>query len=89
VVASRIGGIQDQIVDGVSGVLLNDPLDPKEFGGAVRRLLDDPAAAEAIGGEARARVRSHFLGVRSLMQYLDLIEKMERARPAAAAVEPG
>jgi trehalose synthase len=84
VAASRIGGIQDQIVDGVSGVLLNDPLDLEEFGGAVRRLLDDPAAAEAIGREARARVRSHFLGVRSLMQYLDLIERVERRRPAPA-----
>jgi trehalose synthase len=84
VIASRIGGIQDQIVDGVSGVLLNDPLDLEEFGGAVRRLLDDPVAAEAIGREARARVRSHFLGVRSLTQYLDLIERVERRRPSPA-----
>src|SRR5687768_8205065 len=71
VVASRIGGIQDQ-VDGESGVLLNDPLDLEEYSGAVRRLLDDPAAAKAMGREARERVRSHFLGVRSLTQYLDL-----------------
>ena len=85
VVASRIGGIQDQIVDDVSGVLLNDPLDLEEFGGAVRRLLDDPAAADAMGREARQRVRSEFLGVRSLTQYLDLIERVERRRPAAVA----
>jgi trehalose synthase len=84
VVASRIGGIQDQIVDGESGVLLNDPLDLEEYGGAVQRLLDDPAAAEAIGREARGRVRSEFLGVRSLTQYLDLIERVERKRPSPA-----
>jgi trehalose synthase len=89
VVASRIGGIQDQIVDGESGVLLNDPLDLEEFGGAVRRLLDDPAAADAMGREARQRVRSEFLGVRSLMQYLDLIERVEREHPAAAVAERG
>jgi trehalose synthase len=84
VVASRIGGIQDQIVDGESGGLLDDPLDLEEFGAAVRRLLDDPATADAIGREARHRVRSEFLGVRSLTQYLDLIERVERKRPATA-----
>jgi trehalose synthase len=87
VVASRIGGIQDQIVDGDSGVLLNDPLDLEEFGGAVRRLLDDPATADAMGREARERVKAQFLGVRSLTQYLDLIERVERRRPPAAVAE--
>jgi hypothetical protein len=48
----------------------------------VRRLLDDPAAAAAMGREARGRVRSEFLGVRSLTQYLDLIERVERKRPS-------
>jgi glycosyltransferase involved in cell wall biosynthesis len=71
----------------VSGVLLNDPLDLEEFGGAVRRLLDDPAAADAIGRKARERIGSEFLGVRSLMQYLDLIERLERERPAAVVSE--
>jgi trehalose synthase len=89
VVASRIGGIQDQIVDGESGVLLNDPLDLEEYACAVRRLLDDPKAADAMGHEARARVRAQFLGVRSLTQYLDLIERVERARPRAAVAEAG
>jgi glycosyltransferase involved in cell wall biosynthesis len=29
-VATRIGGIQDQIVDGVTGLLVDDPRDPVE-----------------------------------------------------------
>ncbi|HEV2772158.1 MAG TPA: glycosyltransferase, partial [Thermoleophilaceae bacterium] len=37
VVASRIGGIQDQIVDGVSGMLI-DPSDVAAYGDRVRRL---------------------------------------------------
>jgi trehalose synthase len=76
VVASRIGGIQDQIVDGVSGVLLDDPLDLSAYGAAVRALLNDPARAERLGKEAQERVRDEFLAVRSLMQYLDLIERL-------------
>ena len=76
VVASRIGGIQDQIVDGESGVLLDDPTDLSAYGAAVRSLLDDPARAEKIGREARERVRHEYLPVRSLLQYLDLIQRL-------------
>jgi trehalose synthase len=76
VVASRIGGIQDQIEDGVSGVLLDDPADLAAYGEAVSGLLLDPERARAMGEAAQARVRDEFLAVRSLMQYLDLIEKI-------------
>ena len=31
VVASRVGGIQDQIVDGESGVLIDDPARPRRL----------------------------------------------------------
>ena len=46
VVASRAGGIQDQIVDGVTGVLLDDPLDLARFGRACDELLGDPERAD-------------------------------------------
>jgi trehalose synthase len=74
VVASRIGGIQDQIVDGHSGVLLEDAGDLDEYGAAVRGLLQDPAHAREIGHAAQERVRDDFLAVRSLMQYIGLIQ---------------
>ncbi len=80
VVASRIGGIQDQIADGESGLLLDDPLDLAAYGAAVRSLLDDPARAEAMGRAAQERVRRRFLGTRSLLQYLELRERLS-ARP--------
>lgn len=73
VVASKIGGIQDQIEDGTSGVLLEDPRDLAAYGEAVVRLLQDPSKAEAMGAAARERVRTGFLGARHLMQYLDII----------------
>jgi trehalose synthase len=76
VVASRIGGIQDQIVDGVSGRLLSDPRDPREFGAAVRELLGDPRRAREIGTEARARVRHHFLGPHHLGRYFELFDRL-------------
>ena len=75
VVASRIGGIQDQIVDGESGLLIDDPADLAAAAAAVDLLLDDPGRAESIGSAARERVRKEFLGTRHLVQYMELIEK--------------
>ena len=63
VVASRVGGIQDQIVHGESGLLVDDPADLAECGRAIRRVLDDRAAAYRLGVAARQRVCDHFLPV--------------------------
>src|SRR6266516_294755 len=76
VVASRVGGIQEQIVDGDTGVLLDDPHDLAAFGEAVSALLADRARAEQIGQRARERVRERFTSVRSLLDYLALIRKI-------------
>jgi trehalose synthase len=73
VVAGAVGGIQDQIVDGESGLLV-DPEDLTGFADAVVGLLGDPARAEWMGHNARERVRGAFLGARHLEQYVDLFE---------------
>ncbi|HEX6227862.1 MAG TPA: glycosyltransferase [Solirubrobacterales bacterium] len=75
-VGSRVGGIQDQIIDGESGVLIDDPHDLEAFGRAIRSLLDDPARAEALGQAARERVREHFLTVGRLIQYVELVASL-------------
>jgi trehalose synthase len=86
VVASRVGGIQEQIVDGESGVLLDDPLDLAAYGAAVTELLLDPPRAEEMGRRARERVRDRFLSVRSLLDYLAVIRGLvhEDSSPAPA-----
>jgi trehalose synthase len=75
VVASRIGGIQDQIVDGESGVLI-DPSDLAATAAAIDGLLDDPARAGAMGAAAHERVRASFLGTRHLLQYVELLGRL-------------
>ena len=82
VVASRIGGIQDQIVDGESGLLVDDPADLAGAAEAIDSLLGNPERAAAIGSAARERVRESFLGTRHLVQYFRLIEKMLHAENA-------
>ena len=73
VVASRVGGIQDQIEDGMTGRLV-DPRDLAAFGENVSALLVDPHGAERMGEAAQRRVRDLFLGPRHLGQYVDLLE---------------
>jgi trehalose synthase len=75
VIGTRVGGIQDQIVDGETGVLV-DPHDLDAFGAAAASLLGDPERAEALGRAARERVRDEFLGPRSMWQYLELFERV-------------
>jgi trehalose synthase len=77
VVASAVGGIQDQIEDGVSGVLLEDPRDSSAFARVLAGVLDDPQRARRLGEAGRERVREHFLGVRHLLKYARLIEQLD------------
>lgn len=85
VVAARLGGIQDQIENGQSGVLV-EPADPAEFGGAVVDLLTDQRGAERMGARAQQRVRERFLGARHLKQYVDLFERVIHKTEAHAAL---
>jgi trehalose synthase len=82
VVASRVGGIGDQIEDGVSGLLLKDPRDPQEFSAALARLLNDRSYAERLGEAAQRRVAENYLGLRHLTQWAQLIEAVDSRLPA-------
>jgi trehalose synthase len=84
-VASKIGGIQEQIVDGVSGRLLADARDLRAFGELVCELLADPEAAERMGAAARDRVRDEFLAVRHLEQYLELLAPLASTSSPASS----
>jgi trehalose synthase len=86
VVASRVGGIADQIVHGESGLLLDDPADLVGFGELLGKVLTDHALAARLGAGARERVRDHFLGVRHLEQYAELFERVLSTRPSTAAL---
>jgi trehalose synthase len=76
IVASAIGGIQDQITDGEQGLLLRDPRDLRAFAAALIRLLHDADESARLGATAQLRVRDEFLGDRHLEQYVDLFETL-------------
>ena len=76
VVASAIGGIQDQISDGESGLLLADPTDLDAFAASLSKLLDDRVLADRLGAGAHERVRDRFLPDRHLGQYVELFDRV-------------
>jgi trehalose synthase len=81
VVASAVGGIVDQIEDGIHGRLVDDPTDLRAFGAAVESLLRDPTGAAKLAENAHQRVADEFLGDRHLEQYVRLFEQLvQRAR---------
>jgi trehalose synthase len=76
VVASAVGGIVEQVVDGETGLLVHDPRDLVSFGAAIERLLRDPLEADRLGSNARIHVERHFLGDRHLLAYGVLVTEL-------------
>ena len=79
-VASRVGGIQDQIEDGKSGILIDRADDLPAFARAIDQLLEDPSRAREIGEAAREKVKSGLLSVQRLILHYQLIDQVSRAR---------
>ena len=73
VIASRVGGLQDQVRHGEDGLLLDDPADLEGLGEALCHVLEDAELGARLGANARERVRADFLGIRHLAQYHELL----------------
>jgi trehalose synthase len=86
VLAGRVGGIQDQIDDGRTGVLIDDPRDLARFGAALTGLLADPARALELGGNAHEAVRERFLLARYLVQLVGIIDDLIGKRDVRSVV---
>jgi trehalose synthase len=80
VVASRVGGIIDQLTPG-TGILLDDPTDLDTFGDSLAELLERPDEIGHLGENARQRVLQEFVSDRHLMQYADLLQRLRGATP--------
>jgi trehalose synthase len=76
VIASRVGGIPMQIVDGVTGTLI----DPSDYDTAAERIVDfmqHPARKEEVGAAGREHVRRHFLIPRLLLDWLRVLKELQ------------
>jgi len=79
-IASRIGGLQDSVVDGVTGFLV-PPGDRQALAQAMRRLIDDPELRERLGAAANARQAELYTPDTVIPQYEQAYElALERRR---------
>lgn len=67
-IASRIGGLQDSVVDGETGFLV-PPGDRQALAGAMRRLLDDAELRERMGAAANSRQEELYTPGTVIPQY--------------------
>ncbi|UXA07486.1 glycosyltransferase [Mycobacterium sp. SMC-2] len=72
VLASAVGGIRDQIRDGRTGLLLDDPTDLDAFGDALAGLLADPARRHELGAAAARDAHDRFLHDQHIRAWLAL-----------------
>jgi trehalose synthase len=85
VIASAVGGIQDQIVHGESGILV-DPLDLAAVGRALASILADEEGAARMGEAAHRRVRDRFLPLHHFAREAELVGRIVRAQGARASL---
>jgi trehalose synthase len=72
IVASAVGGIQDQITNERDGLLVDDPEDLDAFALALQRLVTDQRLARQLARSAHRRVRENFLDDRQLVRLVEL-----------------
>lgn len=72
VVASRVGGIPEQVIDGKTGFLV-DPQDIKGCADKVTTLIKDKKLSAKMGKDAKEFVKQKFLITRHLDDYLNLL----------------
>lgn len=92
VVASNTGGIDEAVVDGRTGLLV-EPHDEAGLARAIGALLDDEPSRVRMGHEGRARVEERFSVERMIDDTLDAYERVLKADglkavPTAASEAP-
>ena len=85
VIASRVGGLSELVVENETGLLVA-PGDPRALAAAIGSLVENPALRARLGSAARTRVEQCFNLDAFLAAHLDLYHAQlaSRALPAAA-----
>lgn len=81
VIATAIGGSLDQVVDGVTGYLV-EPGNPEALARAIEKLMGDPTLRQTMGAAGFSRLHERF----SLAEMSSRIEAVMQAALSAAGV---
>ncbi|MGZ8498146.1 MAG: glycosyltransferase, partial [Candidatus Binatia bacterium] len=76
VVATRVGGLAESVLDGQTGLLVA-PRDGRAIADAVAQLVNDPQLLHRMGAQGRQRVVEHFtltqMAVQNEAYYYELL----------------
>ena len=90
VVGSRVGGLLDTVVDGVTGLLV-PPRDPAAIARALRTLLDDGLLRARLGATGAVRAHAGYgwdrVGSATLAAYRALVRRDGRVAAVAVATQ--
>ena len=82
IVASRVGGIPEVVVDGKTGILV-PPKDPDRLAQAIVRMMQDRALAASMAEAGYARVTERFTVERMVEETLAVYERLDGSARAA------
>lgn len=88
VVATAIGGVVEQITDGVTGYL-TAPGDAAALAARIAQVLGDESLRRRLGAAAVAEARESFGLDQQVQTYLDWYQKMLAAKKSAGTLAPG
>ncbi len=75
VVATKVGGIPEIVVDGETGLLI-EPNNPQELAMAIEKLLDSPDLRQEMGKAGRKRVEEKFSWEKHIEQLIEIYQKI-------------
>ena len=81
VIASVQAGASENIVDEITGYLLQDPMNDVELTGLIRRLADDRMAAHGIGAAAAQHIKTLFSWDDNASATREFLENNARTKP--------
>jgi glycosyltransferase involved in cell wall biosynthesis len=75
VIATRVGGLSEIVVDGETGLLV-EPSRPDRLAAAISALVSEPDRIAAMGSAARKRCRQEFSYERFIDRFTDVIDRI-------------
>lgn len=79
IIATDVGGIQEMLKDGESGLIIPSE-DPAALAAAIERLRQDSGLRAHLGANARAYFETHFTLTRFGNAFIELFERVIQAR---------
>ncbi len=74
VIAGRAGGVEDAVIDGYNGLLV-DPINIQEIKNAILKLVNDDQLREQLGQQGRERAVTKFDWEKQAAKIVDLIKQ--------------